>query len=1171
MDPEGVREVFYAECAAAPDTGFRSALRSLPLRARFKESFFKGVHLPLTRRLPKRLDFTLQQYTGLHAYDAVALADIDPVVFDAEDLMNLEAYVEGGGGLLMWAGPNSFSKAVRHWGPLRPALPAACTLRPERRTRPWHEPRPVETPPEALAVRLTESHPVTRGLGGPLGVVRRLDALTPAPGAAVLASAGAHPVVLAGIHGHGRIILVSAWPDSDPDGLYRSPGWSDLVRQVLLWLMGRDADLVIRACAFDRSPLPPGEGRTFTLEIDAAAPGPVQARALLSRADPGWLSAGREPQWGPAEERPVRIEGRRVQFPFDPPQPGLWRITLEVHGPGWANLRSVQAEAVSSLGLRVWPRHRTYVTAPRWTFPVQVSAERSVPVQLRIIDFDGQEVFQSDAVQPGPVDLALPELELGDYEVIARAGEDGARLRFAVAKPLERLTFSLGGYGGGDTEERVRWWYDYYRSRGFDTFATNLPESAGPPAGFDPLAFQHYLVQRDGGALWGEYLGAAILSTHACIGAEGTRPTRPCVFDPEYPVRLRDLLEGKFRAASCLPRMTSIEILDEPHLYRGNVCRCERCLALFRERYGYPMPTWDEAVAAMGGRTRDYFEWIVGYATRAFRTGFEMWKSMRKARGGELPTLHHVFSTPGNGHLSIQNVAAQDLAWSPHADFIEFDCYNYMYGHWRASDLLRWNEFHYLMGHFRFLALRNRQRIGFFIQVTDRDVPVAPWDPLRAPSETLYTALGGGAKHFHLMYQGGFTNTQNCREEKFDTFAADVRKVRRASPLLERAQAPRRRIAMAFNYHDRLYRFPPHFLPEGYVGLGFYGRDERPYDTVWPYHKAPINVAEMLFRAFGEVDVIDQSALREGALDDYGGFVLTDTEVMDEPDAEALVRFVERGGSLIADRIPERNLEGKPLTLVAPLFQGETQVFFKDVTITRACFGGGRTLRVSADLNELYSGSVERGESKHRYALKDLVRSFFFDAGLRPHAQSSHAEIEANVLLTPDTVVLVAASHAEERQTTRITIYHPPVPVSCTCDLVTQESVPFTRVTEGIEITLGLDEREGRLIGLYPEMPSGVAVVPDHAAFRRGGRLAFQVELASASGRRVRGDHLLDVCVRDPHGEERMQFGGRLCASNGLLRIDEPLAVNARLGDWTITVVEPFTERQVMARFVVRA
>ena len=253
--------------------------------------------------------------------------------------------------------------------------------------------------------------------------------------------------------------------------------------------------------------------------------------------------------------------------------------------------------------------------------------------------------------------------------------------------------------------------------------------------------------------------------------------------------------------------------------------------------------------------------------------------------------------------------------------------------------------------------------------MTDRDIPVAPLDPLRAPSETLYTAIAGGTKIFQLMAKWGFCTQQNCREEKFDIFAQDIRKVRLAAPLLDRAESPRSRIAMVFAFHDRLYRPPAHRLPEGYVGLGFYTKEYNPCDTLWPHHKAPVSVAEMLFRAFGETEVIDQRALREDPLNDYGGFVLTGTDYMAREDAQAIVRFVERGGALICDHIPSHDLDGKPLELLQPLFSGETEHFYGRFRITRSRFGKGSTLLFSEDLNELYNGSIEQDNLGLRHQL----------------------------------------------------------------------------------------------------------------------------------------------------------------------------------------------------------
>ena len=1160
MDPEGVREVFYAEHGAAADYGVRDAVRSLPFLVRKEESLFVGLHLPLTKPLPKRIDVQLQQYVGLHRYDAVVLAGIDPVIFDADDLMNLLAYVESGGGLLLLGGVNAFDQAQRGWGTLREALPASITPLLVARRPGVHEQRHAEK--TWHEVSLAQPHPITRGLSGPLGRVANMQQIEAQPGATVLATADGRPLIVASEHLNGRVIMVASHPDDNPRDMFGSPGYADLLRQAMMWLMNRPADLVIERCNMDRSVVPIGTARTFTIDVDPRAKGPIRAQASVSRADPGWLAAGREPQFGDLQPQLVEISGHAVEFRFEPTEPGLWCVQLDVEGDGWANRRLAHIEVQAPLGLKLTLRQNGYVTAPGRTLPLEFGAKQSVRAALRVIDFDGEEVCRQDSANAGPVDIELPQLELGHYEVVAEMGDEEARLRFYVAEPLDSIPFTLCATTGcGSTEEQTRWLYEYFRDRGFNAHANPNPYGHPNPYG-------QYLAQREGFDVWGEYADASLLrkghDVHSGWDVEGTRPTVPCVFSLEYPGKLREKLWGMFSEAASVPRMVSLEILDEPHFYPANVCRCELCQGEFRKHYGYEMPTWDEAIAAKDRRTRDYFEFVVDYGAEAFRRGLETWRSF-----GPWPKMHHVLCPIGSGSSSARICIGEDLPWCHHADFVEFDVYNYMYPLWRPAGRLRWNQFHYEFGHFRFLALRNRQLFGFFIQVTDRDVPVAPWDPLRAPSETLYAAIGQGAKTFHLMCKTPFTTNQNCREEKFDTFAEDVRKVQRVAPLLERAQSPRSRIAMTFPFHDRLYRAPERRLPEGYVGLGFYGRAQRPFDTVWPHHQGPVNVAELLFRAFGEVDVIDQRAFHEGALDDYPGFVLNGTDYITNEDAEAVVKFVERGGVLICDHIPSHNTDGETIDTFRPLFDGETEHFYKHVTITRSPFGEGRTLLLSDDLNELYTASIEQNQPALRYRLKDTIREFFFDAGIRPHALSSNYEIEANVLFTADTIVLVCVSHAEDRQQGHVTLFEPVVPATCAFDLVTMEPYPIERTERGIELDVDLDEREGLILGLYAEAPTQSSIKLNRDTIRRGQSLVFSVMLADADGRPARGDQIVDVRVTDPKGEERQQFGGLLCATNGELRVEKPLAVNARVGEWTVTAFDRYTTRKVTARFSV--
>jgi uncharacterized membrane protein len=221
---------------------------------------------------------------GLHTFDAIVLADIDPTIFDADDLWNLLAYVEAGGGLLLIAGPNAFNRAQRGWGPLDPALPVSIVLKTQKRTKLWNDIFQPEEP-VTLPVEPVAGHPVLRGVNGPFGQTRTAQECTLREGATALAMAGQYPVIAAGAYGRGRVMTVAAYPDGLPDSLFTSPGWADLLRQGIMWLFGREADLAIQRCEVDRSQIPYGGSRIFALGIDPAASGPVEARALISRAD----------------------------------------------------------------------------------------------------------------------------------------------------------------------------------------------------------------------------------------------------------------------------------------------------------------------------------------------------------------------------------------------------------------------------------------------------------------------------------------------------------------------------------------------------------------------------------------------------------------------------------------------------------------------------------------------------------------------------------------------------------------------------------------------------------------------------------------------------------------------------------------------------------------------
>jgi hypothetical protein len=112
---------------------------------------------------------------------------------------------------------------------------------------------------------------------------------------------------------------------------------------------------------------------------------------------------------------------------------------------------------------------------------------------------------------------------------------------------------------------------------------------------------------------------------------------------------------------------------------------------------------------------------------------------------------------------------------------------------------------------------------------------------------------------------------------------------------------------------------------------------------------------------------------------------------------------------------------------------------------------------------------------------------------------------------------------------------------------------------EGAEIDVELGEREGLIAGLYPVRPLRSALTADAG---RPGRLAFTATLLDATGAPARGDHVVEIEVTDPAGERRSNYSGLRCTANGVFKFDEPFAVNARRGTWTVALFDRFTRQK---------
>jgi uncharacterized membrane protein len=183
----------------------------------------------------------------LSAYDAVILSDVGANSFLLTDetflrsevttnrLLELGAYVEGGGGLLMVGGYLSFTgidgRARYGQSPLAEVLPVTMLDYDDR----FEVPQGVT--PEVVAA----DHPAIGSAGGEWPRLLGYNRLLPKGDATVIAKVGEDPLLVVGEHGSGRTAAFASdcAPHWAPPEFVEWPGYAELWSSIVLWAGGR--------------------------------------------------------------------------------------------------------------------------------------------------------------------------------------------------------------------------------------------------------------------------------------------------------------------------------------------------------------------------------------------------------------------------------------------------------------------------------------------------------------------------------------------------------------------------------------------------------------------------------------------------------------------------------------------------------------------------------------------------------------------------------------------------------------------------------------------------------------------------------------------------------------------------------------------------------------------
>jgi len=1117
---EGPMRLLLCKHSCAGHYGIRQAAVELPETGTVDVVRFRGLHLGLEEFPQSRQE--------LAEYDAVALVDVDALALSPEQLAMIVDYVASGGGLLVAGGPNSFGNSASFPPVLDAILPVA---------------RDDEGRLEDVnrSVTIAGAHPITAGLPANLGEVGQAHSLSTKPDAATVLAAD-RPVMVAGDYQKGRIVVLNAFPGKSPPGssIFRNDFYDDLLRQTLHWLAQREPAASFAEFAAPPSELAAGEALFLRFETSGAT---VAARIRIRH--------------GEGELVLDPIHGGPLFLGSNPlPQSPLSRTPFDINVELLDSKEKVVArrdfKVIVSKPVRLELRlaaHQSQVTEPGKPFRCVVSGDTAcADEEFTVAIYEGDRpVFSlprktleasDDGQAQVEMEFAVPELEEGDYSLRVTAQiadeEIAAELPIYVAAPMQWGDFfPVMGVDGieGDKHQmdefgevaRARELYEH----GFTTVA------AGP---FD---FNREAL-RLGMALFNDY-------THY-IKWQAWEPTDPGVFAPDYYASVQEHQRNKVAKALPLPCYFSAKIIDEPTSTPFMLAYDDDDRRAYREMFGEEMPDWipeyptakklpsgDENAVAR----RKWAQFLSYYAERAYEATLRA-----KNEAGADYNLILTFGPGTHSWAPARQYFADVLNWCRHCDMMDYDRYPYFYADSFAnSPQIRMAGTHFDSSYFRTAANYLDKPCGFYVEVDDRNWPYQK-TPYNASSELAYTALAQGGDYINTFITVAFGEGHGARLERWEDWGQQMREIRSLAPLLANSRRPTAPVGLIQPYTTQ-------YMAEA--------TDIRPWYSF-----------EHICRACGDADVVDERILRDRGISPYESLILLGARWMDSNMAPQLVEFVENGGLLIYDELPEFDENMNELTWPEKMADGQEHSWGEGMPIERCPYGEGECVRLKFDPEQWCRTATEEDQPAKATAFQRGFRELIFAHGIRPHARSSNPDVEVALREAEGSSVLIAISHAEQTEDTTVTLNNIGHPVEFVSNMTTGEPIEYQQDGDSLTIQLQLDSRCGRIIGLYPQRPADLAVEASRKQFAPGQPLKYRLSVLDDKEQLAQGSHVVRVTFTDPAGQRRARYSSPALCTGGSTIITANLAENAPVGTWTITAEDWLGNQSPTVEFDVR-
>jgi len=372
------------------------------------------------------------------------------------------------------------------------------------------------------------------------------------------------------------------------------------------------------------------------------------------------------------------------------------------------------------------------------------------------------------------------------------------------------------------------------------------------------------------------------------------------VYTPEYMAEVKKRIDTVLGSVKKLANPNTIfPYMDEP--FHADTTAFDYRLPTaneFKKQYGYAMPM---SYAAARKNPKKHLDFI-NFQSSTFVAA---WKNIYKevkdfdARP-KIVMTHDSHNTMGGGVESDSKYAIDDIFhWGGEfADMFLYDIYpytmfDYRYGEYGKLPKPRMSQTHYTMAQMRNLARTYGKPLGFWLgtynegwfrRYMNSEMEKQYW----GERELAYTAIANGADFIIT----GINIPQDAKH--WDDFGRGMRAIQKVGA--EILAAPKLKSRACFLFPRSQYVQ----LNEEYFNVGL--------------------TFELCMRAFGEMDIIHEEQITDEKMNGYDILVLADVKMLPAHVAKNIEKFVQNGGIVVSDCVPQMDAYLQPLSTMNKLF-----------------------------------------------------------------------------------------------------------------------------------------------------------------------------------------------------------------------------------------------------------